>query len=174
MWLELSCSIYMSLISIGQMPILLHAIWLTACHNLCWITRSLSPCYIQMSLFSLPPRVFGCIAFIHNLEPNRDKLAPRSLNGVFLGYPLTQKLIIVTVLSRTSIISGSLHSFLQETILFCSHQIWYLPYHFRSFLNLFQSPLLLYRFIRDPRTDMLYCVIQPPQHIIFRAWYSGS
>ena len=46
--------------------------------------------HLGVSPFSLP-RVFGCVAFVHNLEPNRDKLAPRSLKCVFLSYPQTQK-----------------------------------------------------------------------------------
>jgi len=57
-----------------------------------------------------------------------------------------------------------LHFFVQKIILFHSHQIWYLSYHFRSFLNSFISPLLLYKFIRDPRKGRLCCVIQPPTY----------
>ena len=42
-------------------------------------------------LFSLPPRVFGCTAFVHDHTPGLSKLAPRALKGVFVGYSRTQK-----------------------------------------------------------------------------------
>uniref|UniRef100_A0A2N9E4Z4 Integrase catalytic domain-containing protein n=1 Tax=Fagus sylvatica TaxID=28930 RepID=A0A2N9E4Z4_FAGSY len=41
--------------------------------------------------FSVPPRVFGCISFVHNHSPNRDKLDPRAHKCIFLGYSRTQK-----------------------------------------------------------------------------------
>ena len=40
---------------------------------------------------SLPPKVFGCTAFVHIHNHNRGKLDPRSLRCVFLGYSSTQK-----------------------------------------------------------------------------------
>ena len=43
------------------------------------------------SLFSLPPRVFGCVAFVQDHSPSLSKLAPRALKGVFVGYSMTQK-----------------------------------------------------------------------------------
>ena len=43
------------------------------------------------SLFSLPPRVFGCTAFVQDYTPSPSKLAPRALKGVFVGYSRTQK-----------------------------------------------------------------------------------
>ncbi|CAN0913556.1 Retrovirus-related Pol polyprotein from transposon TNT 1-94, partial [Linum grandiflorum] len=47
----------------------------------------------HLSSFSadLPPRVFGCTVFIHNSAPNRSKLDPRAVKGVFIGYSTTQK-----------------------------------------------------------------------------------
>ncbi|XP_078445042.1 uncharacterized protein LOC144714219 [Wolffia australiana] len=42
-------------------------------------------------LFALPPRTFGCVAFVHDHSPNLSKLAPRSLKGVSVGYSRTQK-----------------------------------------------------------------------------------
>ena len=42
-------------------------------------------------LFSLPPRVFGCTAFVQDHSPSLSKLAPRALKGVFVGYSRTQK-----------------------------------------------------------------------------------
>jgi transposase InsO family protein len=41
--------------------------------------------------FSVPPRVFGCVSFVHNHSPNRDKLDPRAHKCIFLGYSCTQK-----------------------------------------------------------------------------------
>ena len=43
------------------------------------------------SLFSLPPRVFGCVAFVQDHSPSLSKLAPRALKGVFVSYSRTQK-----------------------------------------------------------------------------------
>ena len=43
------------------------------------------------SLFSLPPRVFGCVAFVQYHSPSLSKIAPRALKGVFVGYSRTQK-----------------------------------------------------------------------------------
>ena len=42
-------------------------------------------------LFSLPPRVFGCTAFVQDHTPGLSKLAPRAQKGVFVGYSWTQK-----------------------------------------------------------------------------------
>ena len=47
--------------------------------------------YPNKPLFVLPPRVFGCVAFVHNLTPGLDKLAPRATKCVFVGYSRTQK-----------------------------------------------------------------------------------
>uniref|UniRef100_A0A2N9ERL8 Integrase catalytic domain-containing protein n=1 Tax=Fagus sylvatica TaxID=28930 RepID=A0A2N9ERL8_FAGSY len=41
--------------------------------------------------FSVPPRVFGCVSFVHNHSPNRDKLDPRAHKCIFLSYSRTQK-----------------------------------------------------------------------------------
>src|SRR5436190_20012099 len=40
---------------------------------------------------SPPPKIFGCVAFVHNHAPGLDKLAPRSIKGVFIGHSTTQK-----------------------------------------------------------------------------------
>ena len=42
-------------------------------------------------LFSLPPRVFDCTAFVQDHTPGLSKLAPRAQKGVFVGYSRTQK-----------------------------------------------------------------------------------
>ena len=41
-------------------------------------------------LFSLPPKIMGCVLF-NLLGPEGDKLDPRSIKCVFLGYSHTQK-----------------------------------------------------------------------------------
>ena len=45
----------------------------------------------EKELFSLPPRVFECIAFVQDLSPGLDKLSPRSIKCVFVGYLRTQR-----------------------------------------------------------------------------------
>ena len=42
-------------------------------------------------IFSLPPRVFGCTAFVQDHTPGLSKLAPRAQKGVFVSYSRTQK-----------------------------------------------------------------------------------
>ena len=42
-------------------------------------------------LFHLPPKIFGCVRYVHILGPGSDKLDPRSIKCVFLGYSRTQK-----------------------------------------------------------------------------------
>jgi hypothetical protein len=39
----------------------------------------------------IPPKVFGCVSFVHNHSPNRDKLDPRAHKCIFLDYFHTQK-----------------------------------------------------------------------------------
>ena len=52
----------------------------------------LNKCFPQSRIFSeLDLHVFGCTAFVHNLNPSRRKLDPRSFRCVFLGYSSTQK-----------------------------------------------------------------------------------
>ena len=43
----------------------------------------------NLSFSDLDLRVFGCTAFVHNLDPHRGKLDPRSHKFVFLGYSST-------------------------------------------------------------------------------------
>ena len=42
---------------------------------------------------TLPPKIFGCTSFIHIPKQSRDKLNPRALRCVFLGYSFTQQRI---------------------------------------------------------------------------------
>ena len=39
----------------------------------------------------LPPKIFGYVCYVHILGPGSDKLDPRSIKFVFLGYSRTQK-----------------------------------------------------------------------------------
>ena len=43
------------------------------------------------SIFSLPPRFFGYVAFIQDHSHSLSKIAPRALKGMFVGYSRTQK-----------------------------------------------------------------------------------
>ena len=43
------------------------------------------------SVLVLPPRVFGCVAFVHLHKNQRTKLDPCALRCVFMGYGLRQK-----------------------------------------------------------------------------------
>ena len=40
---------------------------------------------------NLPPKVFGCTTFVHLHKPLRNKLEPRALKCVFVGYAQHQK-----------------------------------------------------------------------------------
>ncbi|RVW36766.1 putative mitochondrial protein [Vitis vinifera] len=42
-------------------------------------------------LYFLPPRVFCCTCFVHNLTPGQDKLSARATKCIFLGYSRLQK-----------------------------------------------------------------------------------
>ena len=42
-------------------------------------------------LFRLPPRVFGCVCFVHILTPGQDKLSTKTTKRVFLGYSRLHK-----------------------------------------------------------------------------------
>ena len=42
-------------------------------------------------LFCLPPRVFGCICFVHILTTRQDKLSTKATKWVFLGYSRLQR-----------------------------------------------------------------------------------
>ena len=42
-------------------------------------------------LFCLPPRVFGCVCFVHILTLGQDKLSVKATECVFLGYSRLQR-----------------------------------------------------------------------------------
>ena len=52
---------------------------------------SLRHLHLGRDLFALPPRVFGCVVFIHDHTPNTSKLVPHSIKEVFVDYSHTKK-----------------------------------------------------------------------------------
>ena len=44
-----------------------------------------------LSFHSLPPRVFGCVVYVHLPKPTRNKLEPHAVKCVFVGYGVNQK-----------------------------------------------------------------------------------
>ena len=42
-------------------------------------------------LFCLPPRIFGCVCFVHILTPGQDKLSAKATKCGFLGYSRLQR-----------------------------------------------------------------------------------
>lgn len=47
--------------------------------------------FLCLPLFSLPPRIFGSMCFVHNLTQVKSKLAPHALEYLFLSYPRVHK-----------------------------------------------------------------------------------
>ncbi|CAN1815372.1 Retrovirus-related Pol polyprotein from transposon TNT 1-94, partial [Linum perenne] len=47
--------------------------------------------HISSFLSDLPPRIFGCTAFVHVSATHRSKLEPRAIKCVFIGYSTNQK-----------------------------------------------------------------------------------
>lgn len=134
--------------------------------------------HLSVSHFSLP-HVFRCVTFVYNLEPNRDKLIHRFIRCTFFGYPRAKKghrcyspqshkyhvSAEVTLFELTPFFSSGDHTFY-------SHWISYLP-TIQWFLNPFLYSLLIYRFTKDLRTNILFFMIQSC-HIIFPIWGSDS
>jgi hypothetical protein len=55
--------------------------------------------------FSIPPRVFGCVSFVHNHTPNRDKLDPCAHSASFSVILVLRKDIGATALPYTNTLS---------------------------------------------------------------------
>ena len=47
--------------------------------------------YVNKTPFSMTPCVFECTCFVQDLSPGLDKLSPRSIKYVFIGYFRTKK-----------------------------------------------------------------------------------
>jgi len=45
--------------------------------------------FILINLFFIVPRVFDSTCFLQNLQPDLDKLEPRTIKCVFVGYSRT-------------------------------------------------------------------------------------
>ena len=76
--------------------------WRDAVLTACYLINRMSSSVLQnqvphsllfpnQTLYSLPPRVFGCTCFVHDLTPGKDKLHAKSLKCIFLGYSRLQK-----------------------------------------------------------------------------------
>jgi hypothetical protein len=55
------------------------------------LSQALAEAVVAPTIPNLPPHVFGCVAFIHLHKHQRNKLTPRVLRCVFLGYAAYQK-----------------------------------------------------------------------------------
>jgi hypothetical protein len=53
--------------------------------------RSLAELLLKQQEFKVPPRVFGCVCFVHDHRPSVGKLDPQVVKCVFVGYASTQK-----------------------------------------------------------------------------------
>jgi len=47
--------------------------------------------YPDIDLFTLPPKIFGSLCFVHNHSPRKIKLDSSFLKEIFLGHSRTQK-----------------------------------------------------------------------------------
>ena len=54
-------------------------------------SQALAEAVVAPTIPNLPPHVFGCVAFVHLHKHQRNKLSPRALRCVFLGYVAYQK-----------------------------------------------------------------------------------
>ena len=73
-------------------------------------------------IFSLPPRVFSCTAFVHDHSPGLSKLAPHAQKGVFVGYSRTQKGYRVYFPDRHQYVTSADVTFHEEVPYFTSTQ----------------------------------------------------
>lgn len=51
-------------------------------------TQCLSP---SSPIFPIPPKIFGCVCFVHIPKQQRDKVDAKAEKCIFVGYPSTQK-----------------------------------------------------------------------------------
>ena len=77
---------------------------------------------LAADIFSLPPRVFGCTAFVHDHSPCLSKLAPRAQKGAFVGYSRTQKGYRVYFPDRRQYVTSADVTFHEEVPYFTSIQ----------------------------------------------------
>ena len=48
-------------------------------------------CLSGTNLFTVPPKVFGCVCFVHDYRNSVGKLDPRAVRCIFVGYSSPQK-----------------------------------------------------------------------------------
>ncbi|RDX77512.1 hypothetical protein CR513_42345, partial [Mucuna pruriens] len=62
-------------------------------------------------MYHVPPKVFGCVCFVHDVSPGHDKLSARAIKCVFLGYSRLKKGTNVTLhLQKDTTCQLMLHS----------------------------------------------------------------
>lgn len=62
------------------------------CLLVCWISNLLLRWYLMTrTLFLIPPKIFGCICFVHIDKISRSKLDPKALECIFWDYSPTEK-----------------------------------------------------------------------------------
>jgi len=54
-------------------------------------SQALTEAVVASTVPNLSPHIFGCVAFVHLHKHQRNKLSPRALRCVFLGYAAYQK-----------------------------------------------------------------------------------
>ncbi|CAL9017403.1 unnamed protein product [Prunus brigantina] len=67
-----------------------------------------------VSVSKLPPKVFGCVAYVHVYSHQRSKLDPCAARCVFIGYSSTRKVIMPYYVSPSSPIRGERGSELES------------------------------------------------------------
>ena len=90
-------------------------------------------------LFCLPPRIFGCVCFIHILTPGQDKLSTKATKCVFLGYSRLQmgyRCYLPTQIGTSSLLMSfslrvPLSSPLKSVLMFRMSYMSLLSYHLR-------------------------------------------
>ena len=53
--------------------------------------RTPAECLLGSNDFVVPPKVFGCVCFVHDYRNSVGKLDPRALKCVFMGYSASKK-----------------------------------------------------------------------------------
>lgn len=79
-------------------------------------------CPWEVLFCKLPPiehmKSFGCLSYVNTFPHRRDKLDPRSLPGIFLGYPADQKGYKVYLLDSRKVVVSRNVSFIENTFPF--------------------------------------------------------
>ena len=129
---------------------------------------------------SLPPRVFECVAFVQNLEPNRDKLAPRSLKCLSWLLSNSKRLLLLQSSVAQVLCQCRCYLFLVHYILSFKKSLSFV--HTRS--DIFHTTFghsWIHFYMHSSFSclseiqEQTYCITWfSSQHIIFNTWGSGS